>query len=239
MAVGSKSFLQEVPAPTKTSPGKANSRPVAHAAFGIGPGAQVAIGYMLLLASLWTSMAANRLWMTLCGTVLLALTLGSAYSRRELGLGAPSGKGAARVLIIGLLAAAAILAIAMLLGQKLPANSNWPPPRALWQYTIWAMVQQFILQSFFYVRLESIVGAQSAVFASALLFSIAHVPNPILSVGTLLAGLFFCEMFRRYRNIYPLGIVHAALGLALAETIPDRWLHHMRVGIGYLHFHLH
>jgi hypothetical protein len=43
-------------------------------------------------------------------------------------------------------------------------------------------------------------------------------------------------MFRRYRSIYPIGIVHAVLGLTVALTIPDSILHHMRVGIGYLRY---
>jgi hypothetical protein len=41
-------------------------------------------------------------------------------------------------------------------------------------------------------------------------------------------------MFRRYRNIFPLGLVHAALGLTIAASLPDSLLHHMRVGLGYL-----
>lgn len=50
-------------------------------------------------------------------------------------------------------------------------------------------------------------------------------------------GLFFCEMFRRYRNIFPLGLVHALLGLTLAASFSDAVLPHMRVGIGYIRFH--
>ncbi|PYV85471.1 MAG: CAAX protease family protein, partial [Acidobacteria bacterium] len=38
----------------------------------------------------------------------------------------------------------------------------------------------------------------------------------------------------RWRNLYPIGIIHAALGLTIAFSFPDRWLHHMRVGIGFL-----
>ncbi|HET7440088.1 MAG TPA: CPBP family intramembrane glutamic endopeptidase [Terriglobales bacterium] len=238
MAVGSKTFPQELPQNSEITRAKPNSGSTSHTAFGINPAAQIAIAYTLLLISLWTSLASHRLWMIFCGAILLILTLVSSYSGRELGLANPSSRGWFRILLIGLGAAAAIVLTAVLWGEKLPANSNWPPPRDLWQYAIWAMVQQFILQSFFYVRLETLLGARSAVIAGALLFAAAHLPSPILTLGTLLAGIFFCEMFRRYRSIYPLGIVHAALGLALAETIPDHWLHHMRVGIGYLHFHL-
>jgi hypothetical protein len=54
---------------------------------------------------------------------------------------------------------------------------------------------------------------------------------------SFLGGLVFCELFRRYRNIYLLGIVHAALGLTVAARLPDNLLHHMRVGIGFLTYH--
>ena len=101
-------------------------------------------------------------------------------------------------------------------------------------YAVWALVQEFVLQSFFYLRLESLLGSKWAVPTAAVLFGEAHIPNYVLTVTSFAAGLFFCEMFRRYRNIFPLGLVHAALGLTIAASLPDRWLHHMRVGLGYL-----
>jgi membrane protease YdiL (CAAX protease family) len=96
--------------------------------------------------------------------------------------------------------------------------------------------QQFILQSFFYLRLEALLGSRKAVFAAALLFATVHIPSPILALGTLVGGLFFCEMFRRFRNIFPLGLVHSILGLTMAASFSDSLLHHMRVGFGYLRF---
>lgn len=116
------------------------------------------------------------------------------------------------------------------------------PPQPLpwhraWQYAIWALLQQFILQSFIYVRLESAFGGWRAVIGASLLFAVAHIPNLLLTLLSLVGALFFCEMFRRYRNIFPLGLVHAAVGLTIAASLPDSLLHHMRVGIGYLTYH--
>jgi len=59
----------------------------------------------------------------------------------------------------------------------------------------------------------------------------------LLTVLSFLGGLLFCELFRRWRNLYPLGIIHAALGLTIAASLPDKWLHHMRVGMGDLTLH--
>lgn len=108
------------------------------------------------------------------------------------------------------------------------------PWERAWKYAVWALEQEFILQSFFFVRPESVLGRRRAVVAAALLFAVTHVPSPLLTGLSLIGGLLFCEMFRRYRNIFPLGLIHAALGLTIAASFPDRLLHHMRVGLGYL-----
>jgi membrane protease YdiL (CAAX protease family) len=105
------------------------------------------------------------------------------------------------------------------------------------QYVIWSLAQEFILQSVFFLRLEAVFGSRKAVVAAAFLFALAHIPNPILTILSFWGGLLFCESFRRWRNLFPLGIVHAALGLTIAASLPDKWLHHMRVGIGYLTLH--
>ena len=110
------------------------------------------------------------------------------------------------------------------------------PWNKAWQYAVWALLQEFILQSFFYVRLESLLGGRRAVWAAALLFAATHVPSPLLTLLSFGGGLLFCEMFRRYRNILPLGLIHAALGLTIAACFPDSLLHHMRVGVGYLSY---
>jgi membrane protease YdiL (CAAX protease family) len=77
-------------------------------------------------------------------------------------------------------------------------------------------------------------GGSAAVWIAATLFAAVHLPSPILTTLTLIGALFFCEMFRRYRSIYPIGVVHALLGLTVSLSMPDSLLHHMRVGIGYL-----
>ncbi len=104
-------------------------------------------------------------------------------------------------------------------------------------YFIWAVVQQFILQSFFYVRVEQAIGDNwRSVFVTAMLFAVAHMPNPVLVPATFGGALFFCGFFSKHRTIYPLAVAHAALGLAIAVAVPDAVIHHMRVGIAYLHY---
>ena len=58
----------------------------------------------------------------------------------------------------------------------------------------------------------------------------------MLVPATLIGGLVFCKLFRRYRNIYTLAVAQTILGMCLAAAVPNTVHHHMRVGIGYLTF---
>jgi membrane protease YdiL (CAAX protease family) len=160
----------------------------------------------------------------------IVLIARSGYSARQLGLSRPFS-GVTQILAAGI-ALAVVVAVAGLYTRSLGPPQQVPLHR-VWGYAIWALLQEFLLQSFFFVRLESVLGGRRAVWAAALLFAVPHLPNPLLTVLSFLGALFFCTMFRRYRNLYPLGVVHAVLGLTIAASFPDSVLHHMRVGVGY------
>jgi hypothetical protein len=109
-----------------------------------------------------------------------------------------------------------------------------------WAYALWAAVQQFLLQCFFLSRLLRLLpGPKAAAFAAASIFAIAHLPSPILTSVTFLWGLAACLVFLRYRNLYPLAIAHAILGISIAITVPGPVDHNMRVGLGYLTYRQH
>ena len=79
-----------------------------------------------------------------------------------------------------------------------------------------------------------------AVGVTAIIFAVAHLPNPILVPFTLLWGLAACLLFLRYRNLYPLAMAHAILGITIAIAVPGPVDHNMRVGLGYLTYaHTH
>ncbi len=102
-------------------------------------------------------------------------------------------------------------------------------------YALWATVQEIILQCFFAVRILRLLGnATLAAVTSACLFSVAHLPNPVLAVITLVCGVAACLCYLHYRNVWPLAAAHALLGIAIAITIPADLDHNMRVGVGYL-----
>jgi len=197
---------------------------------------EIGIVFGLILIAVWTPQGrVNTLASVAALLLTVLLTISSGYSARKLGLARPSS-GTGVILSLGAMLLLIILAMGALT-RSLGAPQPLPWHRA-WQYGIWALLQEFLLQSFMYVRLESLFGSRQALFFASGLFSLAHLPSPMLTSLSLLGALFFCEMFRRYRNIFPLGLVHAALGLTIAGSLPDRLLHHMRVGIGYLMYHV-
>jgi len=207
--------------------------------------AEIVIVFVLLEFALWapTAHLRNR-WAAVAATTLMVLVAvdvlldpwpRSSFAR--LGLGFPQASSAGAVLGLGF-AALLLMAISVRwIGGQIPANPAWfPNLPSVWGYGFWALMQEFILQSFFFNRFEELYGSSPAVWIASTLFAAVHLPSPVLTTATLIGALFFCEMFRRYRSLYPIAVVHAMLGLTIGLTVPDSLLHHMRVGIGYLQY---
>jgi membrane protease YdiL (CAAX protease family) len=199
--------------------------------------AQIILVFLFLEFSLWTPAPGGRnRWIVITTLTILLFALVDRPSLERLGLRLPKTFGASVVLGISFAAAMLMVLAVHWAGGVIRANPTWPNVHLAWQYLIWAMIQEFMLQSFFFTRCERLFGGPTAVWVTATLFAVAHLPSPILTTFTLIGALFFCEMFRRYRSIYPIGIVHALLGLTVSVTMPNSLLHHMRVGFGYLRF---
>jgi membrane protease YdiL (CAAX protease family) len=105
-------------------------------------------------------------------------------------------------------------------------------------YVLWTIYQQFLLQDYFMDRLLRLLSNESAALTLAgVLFAAAHLPNLVLTAATLIWGIASCALFRRYRNVWALGLAQGLLGLCLAVCVPDALHHHLRVGLGYLRYH--
>lgn len=205
-------------------------------------GAEMIIVFAFLELALWapTHEIRNR-WAAISALAILVISvidmLLDRQSLQRLGLGLPKMFGTSVVLVTGVATSAFLITLVSRAGGEIPANPAWfPTPQSTWGYLLWALIQEFILQSFFFNRWEELYGSSTAVWMASTLFAAAHLPSPVLTTATLMGALFFCEMFRRYRSIYPLAIVHALMGVTLALITPDSLLHHMRVGIGYLRY---
>ena len=196
----------------------------------------IALTFTTIMAAVWSPDGIVKvLWMSLATVCVVGFTFAGGYTAKELGLIRPQAADTARILGAGAVLALAIPAVAAFIPHVGPPRAL--PIRGLWLYAIWALLQQFMLQSFFYLRLEALTGRRWSIPLAATLFAAAHVPNPILTPATFVGALFFTEMFRRYRSIYALAAVHTVLGLTIAATFSDHFLHHMRVGLGYITFH--
>jgi hypothetical protein len=106
-------------------------------------------------------------------------------------------------------------------------------------YGLWCAFQQYLAQSFFHNRLmEAVRSRHLSALLVAVMFGATHLPNPILTVATLIAGFVFAEVFARHRNIWPLALAQAVGGLLVAAVSPASLIHNMRVGPGYFYFPL-
>lgn len=202
--------------------------------------AELAIGYGLILITVWTRNPEQRFsyWSAF---VWIAVTGWLSRNRsRPIGLGTQNlGRSlwivlaATALLFAGLGIAARFHSLHKLYGP-LPFGVH------ILEYSLWALMQQYILQVYVLLRLLRLgMGRASALALATLLFAIVHIPNPVLVPAVILWGAASCLLYLRYRNLYPLAIAHGMLGMCLAVTVPNALHHHMRVGIGYLDYRGH
>lgn len=103
------------------------------------------------------------------------------------------------------------------------------------EYSLWALMQQFILQVYVLLRLLRLgLRRCPAITVASLMFAAAHIPNPVLVPAALIWAVISCWLYLRYRNLYPIAVAHALLGMCIAVCVPNSINHHMRVGQGYL-----
>lgn len=202
--------------------------------------AELLIGYGLILAVVWTPNPVQRIlyWITL---VFIAATAWLARRHHEThGLGL---RGLLRSLWIIFAAIAIVLAAIPIADHLHTLHSLYgvlPVSVHIAGYAVWALMQQFILQIYVLLRLLRMgLRHTPAVALSAVLFAVAHIPNPLLVVLTLIWGAISCLLFLRYRSLYSISVAHGILGMCLAVTVPNSVHHHMRVGLGYLEYRTH
>jgi membrane protease YdiL (CAAX protease family) len=197
---------------------------------------ELILGYGLIVFILWIPEFPQRILSPVALVVTLAIVLARRSSLDDLGL---SRRGLVSSLWI--LPAAVVLTIASVLVAKQLGTLH-----ALYQndfkhaagYVLWTLYQQFLLNDLFMPRLTRLLASENAaVGISAVLFAAAHLPNLPLTAATLVWGAISCGLFRRYHNLYALGLAQGLLGLCFAICVPDALHHHLRVGLGYLRYH--
>jgi len=197
--------------------------------------AELILGYLAIDAVLWLPTREQLIFGPIALLTPLVLVLWRRPGLDELGLG---WRGFAAWLWI--LPAAVVLSVMGVEAAKYAGTFHTlyaPDFSHVGGYLLWTVYQQFLLQDFFLARLSSVLSSNAAIALAAVLFALAHLPNIPLVLATLVWGAVSCALFRRYRNLYVLGLAQGLLGLCFAVGIPDVWLHHMRVGLGFLRYH--
>ncbi|HKU28664.1 MAG TPA: CPBP family glutamic-type intramembrane protease [Candidatus Sulfotelmatobacter sp.] len=197
--------------------------------------AELVLGFAAIMAILWLPTHLQLIFGPIALFAPLVLVLSRRASLDELGLGwrgfVPS---------LWILPAAIVLSVVGIEAAKQATTFHTlyaPDFSHVAGYVLWTVYQQFLLQDYFVPRLTSLLSSNTAIAVAAALFAVAHFPNIPLMLATLVWGAVSCILFRRYRNLYIIGITQGLLGLCFAVCIPDVWLHHMRVGLGYWHYH--
>jgi membrane protease YdiL (CAAX protease family) len=201
---------------------------------------ELCVGYALILIVIWTPRPWQRL-LYIATTIYLAAVLVISFAGwKQMGLRTANLARSSWVVGIALLGAAIAIVVAARMHTLQWPGGPMPFLRRYLGYAIWAVLQQVLLQVFFLARLLRLLrGPRTAALAAAAIFSLAHIPNPILTVGAFVWGLAACLLFLRYRNLYPLAVTHAILGITLAVTVPGPVIRNMRVGYGYLTYPAH
>lgn len=198
----------------------------------LAPLLAIAAGYALIMITIWSPRPAQR-WLFWIDASFFFCAAVVAFRREPFGF--PKLDFSLMSITTGVVLAGLIALVAAQLGTLHGLFGTPRPFLHAAMYLTWAIVQQWIQQAFFFVRLERVFQrGLLASFTTAVLFGLAHLPNPILAPLTFLGGWLLSELYRRYRSALPLGMAHGLVGLAIAVSVPDHIHHHMRVGLGYL-----
>jgi len=198
--------------------------------------AELILGYGVIVGVIWMPDQLQRIFSPIALVLTLGVVLARRHSRDELGLG---WRGLIPSLWI-LPAAIALAALSAFIAAKM--GTLHPLYKAdfghISGYVLWTIYQQLLLQDYFMDRLLRLLSNESAaVILAGVLFAAAHLPNLVLTAATLVWGIASCAAFRRYRNLWALGLTQGLLGLCFAVCVPDALHHHLRVGLGYLRYH--
>jgi len=101
--------------------------------------------------------------------------------------------------------------------------------RALICYPFGAFMQDAAVFVFVLPRAEAAWGQRTGLAATALLFGAVHLPNPLLSPGSVLLVLVLSWGWRRERSLIALALAHGLLG-----AVCDKAIHvSMRIGMSW------
>jgi hypothetical protein len=196
---------------------------------------ELVLGYALIVGIIWSPEHLQRILSPIAFVLTLLVVLVRGKSHNELGLGWRGFVSSLWIMPAALALSAASMFLAAKVGTLHPLYKG--DLQHITGYVLWTIYQQFLLQDFFMDRVLRLVSSEpAAITLAGALFAAAHLPNLVLTVATLVWGIVSCSLFRRYRNLWMLGLAQGLLGLCIAICVPDSLIHHMRVGLGFLRY---
>jgi hypothetical protein len=197
--------------------------------------AELILGYGVIVGVIWTPEHLQRIFSPMVLVLTLLVVLARGQNRDELGLGWRGLMPSLWILPAAIVLAGLSVFVAAKIGTLHPLYKG--DFAHISGYVLWTIYQQFLLQDYFMERMLRLVPSRAAAITLAgALFAAAHLPNLVLTAATLVWGIVSCALFRRYRNLWALGLAQGLLGLCFAICVPDALHHHLRVGLGYLKY---
>jgi membrane protease YdiL (CAAX protease family) len=151
---------------------------------------------------------------------------------RDIGFRADNFFAACRLLLLPTAAAVLLIVVIgwfmnhMILAGHFRARFFWLP--------LWALFQQYALNGFINRRAQLVLGrGLKSVVLVAIIFSVLHLPNPLLAVMTLAGGFVWAFVYQRQPNLFALALSHTLASMTLALTISPNLLNSLRVGFKY------
>jgi hypothetical protein len=196
---------------------------------------ELILGYGVILFVLWMPEFPQRILSPVAFFVTLAIVLARRPGVDDLGIGLRGLAASFWILPAAIFLAIVSVLVATQIGTLHPLYKG--DLKHIGGYVLWTIYQQFLLNDLFMPRLTRLLASESAAMGlAAVLFAVAHLPNLPLTAATLVWGAVSCTLFRRYHNLYALGLAQGLLGLCFAVCVPDALHHHLRVGLGYLRY---
>jgi len=130
-----------------------------------------------------------------------------------------------------------LIFLALFLLVLATGGRNLASTTTLWhalRYLAWCIVQQAVYQSMVFQKLRSAIGQETvAAILSGILFSLVHLPNPLLVPATFVWGVCASLLFCACRSVIALGGVQFLLSAIGVAVFPVTLHHAFRIGPGY------